>query len=300
MTPFRRPAIVRLACTGVGLRRLMTAAPSLNSKAAGRRLGAGSSPAIPFSGFRHTGIGGTVLRRAVAFCDAGTAGVVSHADRGSRYTLTWLADVAEGLAVLLSAGRTGVCWDNARHESFWPTPKTEFHDRHEFATHAQAIQAVNSCTETVYNHRRPHDTLGQTPSNPRTPNHHHGQPDRSTDIHQTGPTPGTRGAVRSVEPVAGFAALVGVSEDQDHVRLHRVDDAVRGYPRTALLRITVSSSAVVNSGAAFGHWSMSFRASCARLMSARPIPGSCSSYQRTASSNSATAPGCSRWTKVMR
>ena len=233
MTPFRHPAIVRLACTGVGLRRLMTAAPSLNSKAAGRRLGAGSSPAIPFSGFRHTGIGGTVLRRAVAFCDAGTARVVSHADRGSRYTLTWLADVAEGLAVLLSAGRTGVCWDNARHESFWPTPKTEFHDRHEFATHAQAIQAVNSCTETVYNHRRPHDTLGQTPSNPRTPNHHHGQPDRSTDIHQTGPTPGTRGAVRSVEPVAGFAALVGVSEDQDHVRLHRVDDAVRGYPRTA-------------------------------------------------------------------
>ena len=130
-----------------------------------------------------------MLRRAVAFCDAGTAGVVSHADRGSRYTLTWLADVAEGLAVLLSAGRTGVCWDNARHESFWPTPKTEFHDRHEFATHAQAIQAVNSCTETVYNHRRPHDTLGQTPSNPRTPNHHRSQPDRSTDAHQTGPTP---------------------------------------------------------------------------------------------------------------
>ena len=43
--------------------------------------------------------------------------------------------------------------------------------------------------------------------------------------------------VQPVEPVAGFAALVGVGEDQDRVRLHRVDDgtvirskAVRGYP----------------------------------------------------------------------
>ena len=161
-----------------------------------------------FSGFRYTGIGGTVLRRAVTFCDTGTAGVVSHADRGSRYTLTRLADVAEGLAVLLSAGRTGVCWDNARNESFWPTPKTEFHDLHEFATHAQAIQAVNSCTETVYNHRRPYNTLGQTPSNPRTPNHHRSQPDRSTDIHQTGSTPRFRFEV-SV-PFAGVE--LGVQE----------------------------------------------------------------------------------------
>ena|GEM_PF-7093993 len=33
------------------------------------------------------------------------------------------------------------------------------------------------------------DALDQTPSNPRTPNHHRSQPDRSTDAHQTGPTP---------------------------------------------------------------------------------------------------------------
>lgn len=33
--------------------------------------------------------------------------------------------------------------------------------------------------------------------------------------------------VQSVEPVTRLAALVGVSEDQDHIRLHRVDAAVR-------------------------------------------------------------------------
>ena len=38
----------------------------------------------------------------------------------------------------------GVCWDNAQCESFWSTLKTEFYDRHEFATRMQAIQAVNS------------------------------------------------------------------------------------------------------------------------------------------------------------
>ena len=53
-------------------------------------------------------------------------------------------------------GRTGVCWDNAQQESFWSTLKTEYYDRHTFATRAEAIHAVSSWIETVYNRRRRH------------------------------------------------------------------------------------------------------------------------------------------------
>ncbi len=61
----------------------------------------------------------------------------------------------------LSVGRTGVCWDNAQQESFWSTLKTEYYQRHSFATHADAIRTVSSWIETVYNRRRRHSALGQ-------------------------------------------------------------------------------------------------------------------------------------------
>ena len=50
-------------------------------------------------------------------------------------------DAAEELGVLLSVGRTGVCWDNAQQESFWSTLKAEYYDGHSFATRAEAIAA---------------------------------------------------------------------------------------------------------------------------------------------------------------
>ena len=115
-----------------------------------------------FSESLHTDVVQTALRRAVTFRD-GTAGVILHADRGCQYTSAQLADAAEDLGVLLSVGRTGVCWDNAQIESFWSTLKTEFYDRHEFATRADAIHAVSSWIETVYNRRRRHSALGQIP-----------------------------------------------------------------------------------------------------------------------------------------
>ena len=60
-------------------------------------------------------------------------------------------------------GRTGLRWDNAQQESFWSTLKAEYYDRHSFATRAEAIAAISSWIENVYNHRRRHSALGQIP-----------------------------------------------------------------------------------------------------------------------------------------
>ena len=81
----------------------------------------------------------------------------------AQYTSTQLADAAQELGVLLSVGRAGVCWDNAQIESFWSTLKTEFYNRHTFTTSTEAIHAVSSWIETVYNRRRRHSALGQIP-----------------------------------------------------------------------------------------------------------------------------------------
>ncbi|MFC6706507.1 integrase core domain-containing protein [Flexivirga alba] len=115
-------------------------------------------------GHRDTDLVEQALRRAVTFRDPATgptAKVIFHADRGCQYTSTQLADVAEEVDVRLSVGRTGVCWDNAQQESFWSTLKTEYYQRHSFDTHTEAITAVSTWIETVYNRRRRHSALGQ-------------------------------------------------------------------------------------------------------------------------------------------
>ncbi|NHN57461.1 IS3 family transposase [Calidifontibacter sp. DB0510] len=112
----------------------------------------------------HTDLVETALRRAVTFRDpatGSTAGVIFHADRGCQYVSTQLARAAEEVQVRLSVGRTGVCWDNAQQESFWSTLKTEYYDRHTFDTHTEAITAVSTWIDTVYNQRRRHSSLGQ-------------------------------------------------------------------------------------------------------------------------------------------
>ena len=116
-----------------------------------------------FSPSLHTDLVETAMRRAVTFRDGQTAGVILHADRGCQYTSTQLAAAADDLGVLLSVGRTGVCWDNAQIESFWSTLKTEFYNRRTFATHAQATHAVTDWIENTYNRRRRHSALGQIP-----------------------------------------------------------------------------------------------------------------------------------------
>ena len=116
-----------------------------------------------FADSLHTDVVETALRRAVSFRDPATGpttGVVFHADRGAQYTSDQLAHVADEVGVRVSMGRTGVCWDNAQQESFWSTLKTEFYDRYTFATRAEAITAVSTWIETIYNRRRRHSALG--------------------------------------------------------------------------------------------------------------------------------------------
>jgi transposase InsO family protein len=50
--------------------------------------------------------------------------VIMHADRGCQYTSGQIAVFARAHNIARSAGRTGVCWDNAAAESFWATTKS--------------------------------------------------------------------------------------------------------------------------------------------------------------------------------
>ena len=87
-------------------------------------------------------------------------GVVFHSDRGCQYTSTQFTGVAGELAVRLSVGRTGQCWDNALAESFFATIKGELLDRRAWPTRAAAHRAIFEYIEGWYNTRRLHSALG--------------------------------------------------------------------------------------------------------------------------------------------
>lgn len=85
---------------------------------------------------------------------------IVHHDRGTQYASTAYATYCAGIAVNLSMGRTGVCWDNAVAESFFATLKNEMYHRRRFVTKAQARFAVAEYIEVFYNRKRMHSTLG--------------------------------------------------------------------------------------------------------------------------------------------
>jgi putative transposase len=99
------------------------------------------------------------LRMAVTLRGQLPDRVIFHADRGCQYTSAQLAQVATEMGLSQSVGRTGVCWDNACTESFWSTLKTEYYDRHHWATKAQAKQRVGAWIEDRYNRRRRHSSI---------------------------------------------------------------------------------------------------------------------------------------------
>lgn len=98
------------------------------------------------------------LTNAVAARDP-APGVVFHSDKGCQYTSGDYATLAEDLAVCLSTGRTGQCWDNALAESFFASLKGECLDHQPWPTRAAARHAT---VEYIawFNGTRLHSALG--------------------------------------------------------------------------------------------------------------------------------------------
>lgn len=97
--------------------------------------------------------------------------IIFHADRGTQYTSSQIADLCAGLGLLQSVGRTGVCWDNAPAESFWSTLKTEFYNRRQWPAKGEARLAVGRWLEERYNRLRRHSAIGMM--TPVQFEHHH-------------------------------------------------------------------------------------------------------------------------------
>lgn len=90
---------------------------------------------------------------------------IFHSDRGSQYTSDQFTRCLQKHGIRPSAGRTGVCWDNAWAESFNATLKNERVYRMVYPTRERAVKDVTSWIELTYNHRRLHSGLDY-----RTPN----------------------------------------------------------------------------------------------------------------------------------
>ena len=98
------------------------------------------------------------LTNAVAARDP-APGVVFHADRGCQYTSGADATLADDLAVSLSSGRAGQCWDNALAESFFASLKGECLDQQPWPTRTAARRATVAYI-AWYNGTRLHSALG--------------------------------------------------------------------------------------------------------------------------------------------
>ena len=87
-------------------------------------------------------------------------GAMFHSDRGSQYTSAGLAAWAAAHDVRLSVGRTGSCHDNAVAESFFGTPRNEWHRHERPADASSAKRRAIEFIESYYNRFRPHESIG--------------------------------------------------------------------------------------------------------------------------------------------
>jgi putative transposase len=87
-------------------------------------------------------------------------GAIFHSDRGSNYTSAAFAATLESLGVRQSAGRTGICFDNALAESFFGALKNERVNRTVYPTREHARRDIVRYIEFRYNTKRLHSSHG--------------------------------------------------------------------------------------------------------------------------------------------
>jgi putative transposase len=92
-------------------------------------------------------------------------GAIFHSDRGSNYTSEEFGRVLRDFGIRQSAGRTGICYDNAMAESFFAALKNERVHRTQYPTREHAMNDVARYIELRYNSQRLHSGLGY-----KTPN----------------------------------------------------------------------------------------------------------------------------------
>lgn len=84
---------------------------------------------------------------------------IFHSDRGSNYTSARFAKTIRRLKLRQSAGRTGICFDNAMAESFFAALKNERVHRTQYPTREHARRDVARYIEFRYNSKRRHSGL---------------------------------------------------------------------------------------------------------------------------------------------
>lgn len=88
---------------------------------------------------------------------------IFHSDRGSNYMSLDYYKTLTQLQLRQSAGRTGICYDNAMAESFFGTLKNERVNRVTYATREQARRDITRYIEFWYNRNRLHSSVGYRP-----------------------------------------------------------------------------------------------------------------------------------------
>ncbi|MCX5207675.1 IS3 family transposase [Streptomyces sp. NBC_00237] len=90
-------------------------------------------------------------------------GAIFYSDRGSNYMSGEFGKTLERYGLRRSAGRTGICFDNAMAESFFGVLKNERVCRVAYLTREAARQGITRYIEFWYNRKRLHSAVGYRP-----------------------------------------------------------------------------------------------------------------------------------------